>query len=218
MTALHPYRPPLSGMSTNPEVKATAMEATPVTVAYMSRPASCIRVSTWYRRPSRNPSVVPMVRAIEGVRQSRKHGRAGAHGYADGGYTADDGSVNGILVETIQDLRTELHALRTEKIHADINYHEFKEVKEKMETLEKRGKPMTINILSTGAQLDLPLDVELNIETTSPIFSQAELDVATDKHSAYRPEPTCAELSGCAQYIRSGYDRHTHDRQHAGGR
>lgn len=32
---------------------------------------------------------------------------------------------------------------------------------------------MTINILSTGAQLDLPLDVELNIETTSPIFSQA---------------------------------------------
>lgn len=88
----------------------------------------------------RNPSVVPMVRAIEGVRQSRKHGRAGVHGYADGGYTADDGSVNGILVETIQDLRTELHALRTEKIHADINYQEFKEVKQKMETLEKKGK------------------------------------------------------------------------------
>jgi ribosomal protein L19E len=88
----------------------------------------------------RNPSVVPMVRAIEGVRQSRKHGRAGVHGYADGGYTADDGSINGILVETIRDLRTELHALRTEKIHADINYQEFKEVKEKMETLEKKGK------------------------------------------------------------------------------
>ena len=32
---------------------------------------------------------------------------------------------------------------------------------------------MKIIIQSNNAQLDLPLDIELNIETTSPIFSQA---------------------------------------------
>ncbi len=87
----------------------------------------------------RNPSVVPMVRAIEGVRQQRKHGHTGAHGFADGGYTSEAPST-GELTETLAELRDEIQLLRTEKIHADINYQEFKDVKSKMESIEKKGK------------------------------------------------------------------------------
>ena len=87
----------------------------------------------------RNPSVVSMVRSIEGVRQSRKHGRAGTHGFADGGYTSEAPST-GELTETLAELRDEIQLLRTEKIHAELNYQEFKEVKRKMENLEKKGK------------------------------------------------------------------------------
>lgn len=87
----------------------------------------------------KNPAVVSMVRSIEGVRQSRKHGRAGAHGFADGGYTSEAPST-GELTETLAELRDEIQLLRTEKIHAELNYQEFKEVKRKMENLEKKGK------------------------------------------------------------------------------
>lgn len=87
----------------------------------------------------KNPAVVSMVRSIEGVRQSRKHGRAGVHGFADGGYTSEAPST-GELTETLAELRDEIQLLRTEKIHAEINYQEFKEIKSKMENLEKKGK------------------------------------------------------------------------------
>lgn len=87
----------------------------------------------------KNPAVVSMVRSIEGVRQSRKHGRAGTHGFADGGYTSEVPST-GELTETLAELRDEIQLLRTEKIHAELNYQEFKEVKRKMENLEKKGK------------------------------------------------------------------------------
>ena len=87
----------------------------------------------------KNPAVVSMVRSIEGVRQSRKHGRTDEHGFADGGYTSEAPST-GELTETLAELRDEIRALRTEKIHAELNYQEFKEVKSKMENLEKKGK------------------------------------------------------------------------------
>ena len=87
----------------------------------------------------KNPAVVSMVRSIEGVRQSRKHGRTGTHGFADGGYTSEAPST-GELTETLAELRDEIQLLRTEKIHAEINYQEFKELKSKMENLEKKGK------------------------------------------------------------------------------
>lgn len=87
----------------------------------------------------KNPAVVSMVRSIEGVRQSRKHGRAGVHGFADGGYTSEVPST-GELTETLAELRDEIQLLRTEKIHVEINYQEFKEIKSKMENLEKKGK------------------------------------------------------------------------------
>lgn len=87
----------------------------------------------------KNPAVVSMVRSIEGVRQSRKHGRTGEHGFADGGYTSEAPST-GELTETLAELRDEIRLLRTEKIHAELNYQEFKEVKSKMENLEKKGK------------------------------------------------------------------------------
>jgi len=87
----------------------------------------------------KNPAVVSMVRSIEGVRQSRKHSRTGVHGFADGGYTSEVPST-GELTETLAELRDEIQLLRTEKIHAEINYQEFKEIKSKMEKLEKKGK------------------------------------------------------------------------------
>lgn len=86
----------------------------------------------------KNPAVVSMVRSIEGVRQSRKHGRAGTHGFADGGYTSEAPST-GELTETLAELRDEIQLLRTEKIHADVNYHEFKEVERKINYIQKKG-------------------------------------------------------------------------------
>ena len=86
----------------------------------------------------KNPAVVSMVRSIEGVRQSRKHGRAGTHGFADGGYTSEAPST-GELTDTLAELRDEIRALRTEKIHADVNYHEFKEVERKINYIQKKG-------------------------------------------------------------------------------
>ena len=88
----------------------------------------------------KNPAVVSMVRSIEGVRQSRKHGRTGEHGFSDGGYTGDTGSTDTLLANTIKDLQTELHALRTEKIHAELNYYEFKETEKKLEKIANKGK------------------------------------------------------------------------------
>ena len=86
----------------------------------------------------KNPAVVSMVRSIEGVRQSRKHGRAGTHGFADGGYTSEAPSTSE-LTETLAELRDEIQLLRTEKIHADVNYHEFKEVERKINYIQKKG-------------------------------------------------------------------------------
>ena len=87
----------------------------------------------------KNPAVVSMVRSIEGVRQSRKHGRAGVHGFADGGYTSEAGSEGGALTETLAELKDELYALRTEKIRAELNYYEFKETEEKINNAKKKG-------------------------------------------------------------------------------
>ena len=86
----------------------------------------------------RNPSVVPMVRAIEGVRQSRKHGRAGVHGFADGGYTTADG-VSDSLVGIIQDLANQVDEMKSKTLHADLNYHQFKQTEKKMDNIKAKG-------------------------------------------------------------------------------
>ena len=86
----------------------------------------------------RNPSVVPMVRAIEGVRQSRKHGRAGVHGFADGGYTTADG-VSDSLVGIIQDLANQVDEMKSKTLHADLNYHQFKQTEKKMDNIIEKG-------------------------------------------------------------------------------
>lgn len=86
----------------------------------------------------RNPSVVPMVRAIEGVRQSRKHGRAGVHGFADGGYT-DTGGVSESVLGIIQSLADQVDEMKSKTLHADINYQVFKETEEKMDKIKAKG-------------------------------------------------------------------------------
>lgn len=86
----------------------------------------------------RNPSVVPMVRAIEGVRQSRKHGRAGVHGFADGGYT-DTGGISESVLGIIQSLADQVDEMKSKTLHADLNYHTFKETEKKMDNIKAKG-------------------------------------------------------------------------------
>ena len=86
----------------------------------------------------RNPSVVPMVRAIEGVRQSRKHGRAGVHGFADGGYTGSEG-MSDQLLDIIQNLANQVDEMKSKTLHADLNYHQFKQTEKKMDNIKAKG-------------------------------------------------------------------------------
>lgn len=86
----------------------------------------------------RNPSVVPMVRAIEGVRQSRKHGRQGVHGFADGGYTGSEG-MSDQLLGIIQDLANQVDEMKSKTLHADLNYHQFKQTEKKMDYIKAKG-------------------------------------------------------------------------------
>ena len=86
----------------------------------------------------RNPSVVSMVRSIEGVRQSRKHGRAGVHGFADGGYT-DTGGVSESVLGIIQSLADQVDEMKSKKLHADLNYYQFKDTEKKMDNIKAKG-------------------------------------------------------------------------------
>lgn len=86
----------------------------------------------------KNPAVVSMVRSIEGVRQSRKHGRAGVHGFADGGYT-DTGGVSESVLGIIQSLADQVDEMKSKTLHADLNYHTFKETEKKMDNIKAKG-------------------------------------------------------------------------------
>lgn len=86
----------------------------------------------------RNPSVVSMVRSIEGIRQSRKHSRAGVHGFADGGYT-DTGGVSESVLGIIQSLADQVDEMKSKTLHADLNYHTFKETEKKMDNIKAKG-------------------------------------------------------------------------------
>lgn len=86
----------------------------------------------------KNPAVVSMVRSIEGVRQSRKHGRAGVHGFADGGYTGSEGMPDQLL-GIIQDLANQVDEMKSKTLHADINYHTFKDTEKKMDNIKAKG-------------------------------------------------------------------------------
>ena len=91
----------------------------------------------------KNPSVVPMVRAIESARQQRKHGRShasGVHGFADGGYTGDTSGVSGELLAIVQDLADQVQEMKSKEIRAHVNYQEFKDVESKMDKLTAKGK------------------------------------------------------------------------------
>lgn len=88
----------------------------------------------------RNPSVVSMVRSIEGVRQGRKHGRAGVHGFADGGYTSDVSNSSDAILAIVQELADQVEEMKSMKIRAEVNYREFKDVESKIEKATKKGK------------------------------------------------------------------------------
>ena len=86
----------------------------------------------------KNPAVVSMVRSIEGVRQSRKHGRSGAHGFADGGYT-DGGGTSEAVLDILQNLANQVDEMKSKTLHADLNYHEFKSTEKKMDNIKAKG-------------------------------------------------------------------------------
>lgn len=86
----------------------------------------------------KNPAVVSMVRSIEGVRQSRKHGRAGVHGFADGGYTGDM-SASDTLITTVEQLAAKVDSMLDKELTAHVNYQEFKDVDKKMNELKSKG-------------------------------------------------------------------------------
>ena len=91
----------------------------------------------------KNPSVVPMVHAIESVRQQRKHGRShssGTHGYADGGYTGDISGVSGDLIAVVQDLADQVQEMKSKALRAYVNYQEFKDTESKMDKLKAKGQ------------------------------------------------------------------------------
>ncbi len=89
----------------------------------------------------KNPTVVPMVHAIEAARQQRKHGHSGssAHGYADGGYTGDASGVSDELIAVVQELAAQVLEMKKTKLLAEVNYQEFKSAESKMDKLKKKG-------------------------------------------------------------------------------
>jgi len=88
----------------------------------------------------KNPSVVSMVRSIEGVRQSRKHGRSSMHGFADGGYTGSEVPTSDALIGVIRSLADQVQEIKSTKIVAEVNYQEFKDTDKKMTNLYKSRK------------------------------------------------------------------------------
>ena len=89
----------------------------------------------------KNPAVIPMVRAIEGVRQQRKHSpRSHTHGFADGGYTGDAGTgYTDALIDIVQDLADQVQAMKSQKLEAEVNYQKFKDVEKKMDNIKAKG-------------------------------------------------------------------------------
>ena len=89
----------------------------------------------------KNPTLVPMVHAIEAARQQRKHGRSGAstHGYADGGYTGDASRVSDTLIATVEQLTAKVDSLLSKDLVAHVNYQEFKDTEKKMNYLKAKG-------------------------------------------------------------------------------
>lgn len=86
----------------------------------------------------KNPTIIPMVRAIESVRRSRRAGRAvhSGVGYADGGYvngsTAFTDSSNATM-ELLQKLVAKVDAMQNTPLTATVNYHSFETAQQKMQ-------------------------------------------------------------------------------------
>ena len=89
----------------------------------------------------KNPTVVPMVRAIESMRQSRKHGRGSrSHGFADGGYADGANATSLELVGIVQNLANQVQEMKSQTLRAEVNYYEFKDAEDKINKTQKKGK------------------------------------------------------------------------------
>lgn len=85
-----------------------------------------------------NPKVVPMVRAIEQVRQKRINGSAAdpvQHSYATGGLAAGDSSE---LVAIVKQLSEQLLEIKRTPLRALVNYQEFEHADNLMTALRQR--------------------------------------------------------------------------------
>ena len=85
-----------------------------------------------------NPKVVPMVRAIEQVRQKRINGSAAdpaQHAYATGGLAGVD---NSELVAIVKQLSEQLLEIKRTPLRASVNYQEFEHADNLMTALRQR--------------------------------------------------------------------------------
>lgn len=93
----------------------------------------------------KNPTIIPMVRAIESVRRSRRAGRAvrSGVGYADGGYvngsTAFTDSSNATM-ELLQKLVAKVDAMQNTPLTATVNYQSFETAQQKMQQVRNLAR------------------------------------------------------------------------------
>lgn len=92
----------------------------------------------------KNPTVIPMVRAIENERLKRKSGISSA-GFADGGF-ANSGfagtAVNytdNTLLDIVTDLANQVEEMKKVPLRAYVNYHEFGSVEKIMDSLQQKA-------------------------------------------------------------------------------
>lgn len=86
----------------------------------------------------KNPTIIPMVRAIESVRRSRRAGRAvhSGVGYADGGYVNGLTAVTGTsdaTMDLLQKLVAKVDAMQNTPLTATVNYQSFETAQQKMQ-------------------------------------------------------------------------------------
>lgn len=88
----------------------------------------------------RNPSVIPMVRAIESVRQKRIGGKQTQRSFANGGFTgAASDYVNDTLLDKISQLADQIEQIKKTPLRASVNYQEFAQADRIMTTIKSKA-------------------------------------------------------------------------------
>ncbi|MDR0830811.1 MAG: hypothetical protein LBN95_11990 [Prevotellaceae bacterium] len=117
------------------EVRGTASDGLPIHASEYVIPQEELK----------NPALVPMIRAIEGVRLKRTKSNPlpnsyGA-GYADGGFASDNSSQLSVQQNDVNVfIINELRKIFNQKLQAEVNYFEFKDAETNLENINKFTK------------------------------------------------------------------------------